>query len=153
VERLTDELEARATNLMRDIDALGGAAAAIEAGIPQRWIAESAYRTEQELASGARPKVGVNVYADAGSSAEAAPSTFEVDPLVGKRQAERTRSRVAARDPGPHASALSRLAGNARSGRNVMPALIDAARAGATVGEMADVFRDAFGEFTEPAPW
>ena len=138
---------------MAGIDALGGAAAAIEAGIPQRWIAESAYRTEQELASGARPKVGVNVYADEDGSGQEPPQAFAVDPLVGERQAERTRGRIAARDPGEHASALSRLADDARSGRNVMPGLIDAARAGATVGEMADVFTGEFGEFTEPAPW
>jgi len=185
VERLTDELEARAVAVMEDIDALGGAAAAIEAGIPQRWIAESAYRAEQELASGERPKVGVNVYTDADASASqaspaaspvaagdpspvapppthlpvplhfTAPSagTFEVDPLVGGRQAARTRARVAARDQRRHADALSRLADETRAGRNVMPALIDAARAEATVGEMADVFRELFGEFTEPAPW
>ena len=153
VERLTDELEARATALMAEIDALGGAAAAIEAGVPQRWIAESAYRAEQALASGGRPKVGVNVYADEAAGQQAEPQGFEVDPLVAGRQAGRTRARVAARDPGPHASALSRLADDTKSGRNVMPALIDAARADATVGEMADVFAGTFGEFTEPAPW
>jgi methylmalonyl-CoA mutase N-terminal domain/subunit len=76
-----------------------------------------------------------------------------VDQLVGERQAARTRARVAARDGRRHAAALSRLAGDAGAGRNVMPALIDAARAEATVGEMADVFRGLFGEFTEPAPW
>jgi methylmalonyl-CoA mutase, N-terminal domain len=155
VEWLTDEIESRATALLADIDLLGGAAAAIEAGIPQRWIAESAYRAEQALASGERPKVGVNVYADTGVGAGAAPpaSTFEVDPLVGERQAARTRARVADRDPGAHADALLRLADDTRTGRNVMPALIEAARAEATVGEMADVFTKAFGEFTEPAPW
>jgi methylmalonyl-CoA mutase, N-terminal domain len=155
VEWLTDEIESRATALLADIDLLGGAAAAIEAGIPQRWIAESAYRAEQALASGERPKVGVNVYADTGVGAGAAPpaSTFEVDPLVGERQAARTRARVADRDPGAHADALLRLADDTRAGRNVMPALIEAARAEATVGEMADVFTKAFGEFTEPAPW
>jgi methylmalonyl-CoA mutase, N-terminal domain len=155
VERLTDEIETRASALLADLDALGGAAAAIEAGIPQRWIAESAYRAEQALASGERPKVGVNVYADTGAGAEAAPlaSTFEVDPLAGERQAARTRARVAGRDPRAHAGALHRLADDTHAGRNVMPALIEAARAEATVGEMAGVFREAFGEFTEPAPW
>jgi methylmalonyl-CoA mutase, N-terminal domain len=155
VEWLTDEIETRATALLADMDALGGAAAAIEAGIPQRWIAESAYRAEQALASGARPKVGVNVYADTGVGAGAAPpaSTFEVDPLVGERQAARTRARVAGRDSRAHVGALVRLADDTRAGRNVMPALLEAARAEATVGEMADVFREAFGEFTEPPPW
>ena len=155
VERLTDEIESRASALLADIDALGGAAAAIEAGIPQRWIAESAYRAELALASGERPKVGVNVYADTDTGTGAAPlaSTFEVDPMAGERQAARTRARVAGRDPRAHIGALLRLADDTRAGRNVMPALIESARAGATVGEMADVFRDAFGEFTEPAPW
>jgi len=155
VERLTDEIETRANALMADVDALGGAAAAIEAGIPQRWIAESAYRAEQALASGERPKVGVNVYTDTAAGAQAAPlaNTFEVDPLVGERQAARTRARVAERDAGAHTGALRRLADDTRAGRNVMPALIEAARAEATVGEMAGVFREAFGEFTEPAPW
>jgi methylmalonyl-CoA mutase, N-terminal domain len=153
VERLTDELEARAAAVLAEIDALGGAAAAIEAGIPQRWIAESAYRAEQQLASGERPKVGVNVYADGPAGAPGPAEAFEVDPLVAERQAGRTRARVAARDRQRHAEAMRRLAGDTREGRNVMPALIDAARAGATVGEMADVFRAAFGEFTEPAPW
>jgi methylmalonyl-CoA mutase, N-terminal domain len=153
VERLTDELEARAMALVADIEDLGGAVAAIEAGIPQRWIAESAYRAERELASGERPKVGVNVYADGHAGAPGPAQPFEVDPLVAERQAERTRARVAARDQHRHAAAMRRLAGDTREGRNVMPALVDATRAGATVGEMADVFRDAFGEFTEPAPW
>ncbi len=153
VERLTDEIEARACSLMAEIHSIGGAAVAIEAGIPQRWIAESAYRAEQELASGERPKVGVNVYADPADSGAGAAATFEVDPLAGERQAARTRARMAERDPRPHKSGLLRLAEDTRAGRNVMPALIEAARAGATVGEMADVFRDAFGEFTEPAPW
>jgi methylmalonyl-CoA mutase N-terminal domain/subunit len=150
VERLTDELEARAMALIADIEDLGGAAAAIEAGIPQRWIAESAYRAEQELASGERAKVGVNVYADEDAPP---PSASEMDPLVAGRQAARTRERTAARDQRRHVGALARLADDTRAGRNVMPALIDAARAGAMVGEMADVFRDQFGEFTEPAPW
>jgi methylmalonyl-CoA mutase, N-terminal domain len=155
VEWLTDEMEARASALLADIDEFGGAAAAIEAGIPQRWIAESAYRAEQALASGERPKVGVNVYADNGAGAGAAPlaSTFEVDPLVGERQAARTRARVAGRDPRAHTGALQRLADDTRAGRNVIPALIEAAREEATFGEMADVFTKAFGEFTEPAPW
>jgi methylmalonyl-CoA mutase, N-terminal domain len=154
VEKLTDQIEARATALMADIDALGGAVAAIEAGVPQRWIAESACRAEQELAAGQRPKVGVNVYTDDEDGGPPSPSArCEADPLAGERQAERTRERVAARDQRRHISAMLRLADDTRAGRNVMPALIDAARADATVGEMADVFRDAFGEFTEPAPW
>jgi len=78
---------------------------------------------------------------------------LEMDPLAGDRQAARTRGAVAARDPRASIGALLRLADDTRAGRNVMPALIAAARAGTTVGEMTDMFRDAFGTFTGPAPW
>lgn len=131
VEPLADEIEARASALLAEIDALGGAVAAIEAGIPQRWIAN----------------------ADAGAQAAPPESTSETDSLAGERQAARTQAVVAARDPRPFLGALLRLADDTRAGRNVMPALIAAARAGTTVGEMTDVFRDAFGTFTGPAPW
>ncbi len=135
VEPLADEIEARASALLAEIDALGGAVAAIEAGIPQRWIA--------------------NEDAGAGAGAQAAPPepTFETDSLAGETQAARTQAVVAARDPRAFLGALLRLADDTRAGRNVMPALIAAARAGTTVGEMTDVFRDAFGTFTGPAPW
>jgi methylmalonyl-CoA mutase N-terminal domain/subunit len=75
------------------------------------------------------------------------------DPGVAERQIARTRRWKAARDGRACAGALRRLGQDAAGGRNVMPALIEAARAGATVGEMSDVFRQAFGEFQEPSPW
>jgi methylmalonyl-CoA mutase N-terminal domain/subunit len=78
---------------------------------------------------------------------------FELDPGIADRQIARTRQRVGARDAAACARTLSRLRQDADEGHNVMPALVEAARAGATVGEMADVFRQAFGEFQEPSPW
>ena len=131
VEPLADEIEAKASALLAEIDKLGGMVAAIEAGIPQRWIAG-----EDDGAGTAPPE-----------------RTSEADLLAGERQASRTREAVAARDPRAFLGALLRLADDTRAGRNVMPALIAAARAGTTVGEMTDVFRDAFGTFTGPAPW
>ncbi len=131
VEPLADEIEARASALLAEIDALGGAVAAIEAGIPQRWIANE----------------------DARAQAAPPEPTSETDSLAGERQAARTQAATAARDPRAFLGALLRLADDTRAGRNVMPALIAAARAGTTVGEMTDVFRDAFGTFTGPAPW
>jgi methylmalonyl-CoA mutase, N-terminal domain len=127
VEPLADEIEDGASALLAEIDALGGATTAIEAGFPQRWIGETG--------AGAPPQ-----------------DTMEEDPLAGERQAARTRAGVAARDARAFTGALLRLADDTRAGRNVMPALIAAARAGTTVGEMTDVFRDAFGTFTRPAP-
>jgi len=131
VEPLADEIEARASALLAEIDALGGVVAAIEAGIPQRWIAGE----------------------DAGGEIAPPEPTSETDSLAGERQAARTQAATAARDPRAFLGALLRLAYDTRAGRNVMPALIAAARAGTTVGEMTDVFRDAFGTFTGPAPW
>jgi methylmalonyl-CoA mutase N-terminal domain/subunit len=135
VEPLADEIEARASALLAEIDALGGAVAAIEAGIPQRWIANE------------------DAGADPGAQATPPEPTSETDSLTGERQAARTEAATAARDPRAFLGALLRLADDTRAGRNVMPALIAAARAGTTVGEMTDVFRDAFGTFTGPAPW
>jgi methylmalonyl-CoA mutase, N-terminal domain len=131
VEPLADEIEAKASALLAEIDALGGTVAAIEAGIPQRWIAG-----EDDGAGTAPPE-----------------RTSEADLLAGERQASRTREAVAARDPRAFLGVLLRRAYDTRAGCNVMPALIAAARAGTTVGEMTDVFREALGTFTGLAPW
>jgi len=152
VESLTDELEGRARALLDELDAAGGAAAAIEAGMPQRWIAESAYRLEREVSTGERPRVGVNVYATDGDEG-ALGEMFAADPGVAERHAARTAERVAARDANACRAATDAVMAAAREGGNVMPPLIDAARAGATLGELADVFRSVFGEFREPQLW
>jgi methylmalonyl-CoA mutase N-terminal domain/subunit len=154
VEHLTDQIEARALAVLGEIEAAGGAVRALELGLPQRWITEAAYRAEQDLASGARAKVGVNVHvSDDGQDGARGGEPVWHDPAIAERQMARTRRRVAARDGSASAAALRRLERDTRDGRNVMPPLIEAARAGATVGEMSDVFRQEFGEFSEPAPW
>jgi methylmalonyl-CoA mutase N-terminal domain/subunit len=153
VEHLTDELERRARGVLADVEAAGGAVAAIERGLPQRWIAESAYRIEREIADGVRPKVGVNVYADADDEASAAPELFELEPGSVERQIARTAERRAARESATAERSLAEVRRVTAGGENVMPALIEAARAGATVGEMSQVFRVEFGEFREPNPW
>jgi methylmalonyl-CoA mutase N-terminal domain/subunit len=151
VEHLTDEMEARAADVLARITASGGAVRAIEQGLPQRWITEAAYRAELEVATGQRAKVGVNTYADSGGDPPV--EAFELDPGIAERQIARTRRRTGARDGAACARTLSRLRQDADEGHNVMPALVECARAGATVGEMAGVFRQAFGEFQEPSPW
>jgi methylmalonyl-CoA mutase N-terminal domain/subunit len=152
VESITDEIERRAEAVLAEIDELGGAVAAIERGIPQRWIAESAYRIEQEVADGTRPRVGVNVHVDEGEEVEA-PELFALDAQVAERQVARTAARVAARDQAACRSAIDAVGAAAREGRNVMPPLVDAVRVGATLGELSDVLRETFGEFREPSPW
>ena len=120
--------------------------------MPQRWIAESAYRLERELANGDRPRVGVNVFATEGEDGELG-EMFEADAGVAERHAARTAERVAARDAVACRAATEAVAVATRDCGNVMPPLIDAVRAGATLGELADVFRSAFGEFREPELW
>jgi methylmalonyl-CoA mutase N-terminal domain/subunit len=151
VENLTDRIEAAARELMADIEREGGAARAIETGLSQRLIAESAYRYELDVMSGRRPKVGVNVYVDDSDSKE--PPLFSGDPTSAERQIARTARRVAERDASGVEFALATLRDDVVDGTNVMPALIAAARVGATLGEMSDVFRAEFGEFREPSLW
>ena len=152
VEALTDEIEARANDVLAEIEAIGGAVAAIDQGVSQRWIAESAYAIEREITDGTRPRVGVNVHAE---DAEVAgmQDPFELDPSIVDRQVARTAERVAARDASACAAATAAVAAAAREGTNVMPVLIDAVRVGATLGELSNVFRSVFGEFREPRPW
>jgi methylmalonyl-CoA mutase, N-terminal domain len=153
LERLTDELEQRAGVLLQEIEGLGGMPAAIEAGTPQRWIAESAYRTELETLSGERAKIGVNLFADSNEDTAEAIEVFAMDESVAERQIARTKERLRARSGRDVSEALSQLESDARNGKNVMPSLIEAAKVTATVGEMSDVFRELFGEFREPSPW
>jgi methylmalonyl-CoA mutase N-terminal domain/subunit len=152
VERLTDEIEARAGAVLAEIDEIGGAVKALELGLPQRWITDAAYRAEQDLAAGRRPKVGVNVYAGA-EGPEQEFALDQPDPEAAHKQIARMTQRKATRDSVASAEALRVLEQDAAQQRNVMPALLAAARAGATVGEMSAVFRTIFGEFREPSPW
>ncbi|MGZ4130114.1 MAG: methylmalonyl-CoA mutase family protein, partial [Actinomycetota bacterium] len=107
---------------------------------------------ERALADGTRPRVGVNVHADDDDTAEQ-PAPFEIDPGIVERQVARTAARVEARDAAASAAAIAGVEAAARDGANVMPVLIDAVRAGATLGELSDAFRRVFGEFREPPPW
>ena len=149
VESLTDELEARATELLGAIDALGGAVAAIETGAPQRWIAESAYRSEMAVADQTAVKVGLNAHVEEADATEL--RLFELDELSRDRQLARLDRHLAARDD--VSDALASLSRAAASGHNVMEPLIEAARRGATLGELSDVFRNSFGTHREPALW
>jgi methylmalonyl-CoA mutase N-terminal domain/subunit len=153
VEHLTDEMETRAADVLAKIEDSGGAVRAIEQGLPQRWITEAAYRAELDIATGRRAKVGVNTYVAADDGPAPGAEGFQLDPGIAERQIARTEQRVGGRDGGVCAHALSRLRQDANDGQNVMPALVNAARAGATVGEMCEVFRQEFGEFREPSPW
>jgi methylmalonyl-CoA mutase, N-terminal domain len=153
VEWLTAEVERRAGEVLTQIEDKGGAVAALASGMPQRWIAEEAYRRERALVAGEVLKVGVNIYeADDADVPAATRATFAVDPAVAEHQIDRIRTRRRTRGIGAR-DALVGLREAIAGGVNVMPALINAARQRATLGEMSDVFREAFGEFEEPSPW
>jgi methylmalonyl-CoA mutase, N-terminal domain len=150
VESLTDELEQRAWALVEQIDTGGGYVAMLSEGIPQRWIAESAYEYEREVASRERIRVGVNKYVDDDT---VAPPLFEVDQEAAERQRTALSDRLARRDDAAAKEALSLLRTVLEDGVNVMPALMHCARSGCTLGEIADEMRDVFGEYREPQSW
>ncbi len=147
VESLTNAVEAAATAYLDEIEALGGTLAAIEAGFQQREIADAAYRVQREIELGERIVVGVNRFRDPDS--EAPPPIQRIDPEAERRQVERVRRVRADRDPAAWGRALDRLEEAARGGENLLPAILDAVRAYATVGEISDRLRRTFGEHRE----
>ncbi len=146
VERLTADLEAAAESYLEEIDALGGTLAAIEGGYQQRQIQEAAYRQQREVERGDRIVVGVNRFVDEQVSS---PTLQRIDPAEEQRQVDRVRRVRAERDPLTWERAMDRLATLARGGGNVLPALVEAAAAYATLGEMSDALRAAWGEHRE----
>ena len=147
VERLTDDLEREALACIDTIDRMGGMVEAIEEGYPQREIAQAAYTYQQAVERGERVVVGVNEFVtqDAGT----APETLYIDEAAAAAQLQRLSQVRAGRDQRQWAAALSALRSAAESRDNTMPALLEAVRAYATVGEMCDVLRQAWGEYQE----
>jgi methylmalonyl-CoA mutase N-terminal domain/subunit len=153
VEWLTDRLEAEAHQYIRRIDEMGGVVTAIEKGYPQREIAASAYRFQRQLESGERVMVGVNKYADEADKG-AKVSLLQIDESVQKTQVENLRRVKSGRDAGRVATCLEavRAAAKASPGRsNLMPPIIEAAKAYASQQEICDVLREVFGTHTDPA--
>ncbi len=147
VERLTDELEAAAQVLLDEIEALGGTLRAIEAGFQQRQIQESAFRVQREVERGDRVVIGVNRYHDEAPAGP--PKLHRIDPGDERRQVESVRRVRAERDAGAWRAAIGRLDDAARAGENLLPPIIEAVDAYATVGEISDRLRAAWGEHRE----
>ena len=147
VEAATEALEREALRLLEGIEARGGALRAIEQGEIQRAIQESAYRFQKEVESGERVIVGLNRFLEEGE--ETGAVLLRIDPALEREQVERLRALRARRAAGPWKAALGVLADRARSGENLVPAIIDAVLAGATVGEVAGRLREVFGEHRE----
>jgi len=144
IEALTDELEARARELMERVEAAGGAVAAVEQGLIQKEIDEAAYRYSEQVESGERVIVGVNRYAEA--EAEQI-ELHRLDPEAEQRQLERTAWVRAVRDAGAAEAALARVREAAQGTENLLPPLREALRARCTIGEICNVLREEFGMY------
>ena len=144
VESLTDRLEADARDLIAQVDALGGSAKAIEAGFFQDEIAKSAWRMQQEQESGERVVVGVNKFGDG-----APPPIIEAPnfPALEARQRALLADVKARRSADAVARTLAVVDAAARGTASLMPPIIDAVRARATLGEISDVLRHAWGTY------
>jgi methylmalonyl-CoA mutase N-terminal domain/subunit len=161
VEEMTDRIEREAKALLARIDGLGGTLPAIESGFIQREIQDAAYQAQQRIDSGQSVVVGVNRYANGtdqtgsgrlrGDAASAGQviDTLQIDPEMEARQAERVRQVRAARRQAEWQAALDAVSAAARGTDNLVPPIILAVEADATVGEIADAMRAVFGEHRE----
>jgi methylmalonyl-CoA mutase N-terminal domain/subunit len=146
IEKLTDEMEARATAYIEKIDALGGMLRAIEAGYVQGEIQKSAYEYQRAVESGERIVVGVNEFV----AEEKKPiPTLRMDPSIERAQVERVRAVRARRDAAKAQAAVAEVERRAKSGENLLPAILAAVEAFCTVGEISDALRRVFGEYKE----
>ena len=147
LEQLTEQMEEQANAYFEQIKAFGGVVPAIEAGFFQKEIAEAAYRYQYEIDTHQRTVVGVNEYV---ADEPLEIPLLEMDPEGYDRQVARLARLRAERDNGRVQKTLAELANVARGDDNLMPPIIEAVRAYATLGEITDVFRQVFGEYHEP---
>jgi methylmalonyl-CoA mutase N-terminal domain/subunit len=147
IEALTDRMEEKAYGYFAKIDELGGMVEAIKMGYPQREIADAAFRYQQELETGTRKLVGVNAYTDGGGDET---PILRIDPRFESDQVQRVRAVRERRDGERATAVLERLERAARDPEeNLMPHLLEAARAEATEGEMVQALQRVFGTYTE----
>lgn len=148
VESMTDSIECDARLLLDQIESRGGMVPAIESGRIQRMILEQAYEEDKRVRSGERPVVGVNLFRSEAQAPDVA--LYRPDPNWLRTQLERLRRVRARRDNERVQQALEDLRRGAEESVNLMPCLLDAVRAYATIGEITSTLRSVFGEFKEP---
>ena len=146
VERLTRDMEEEARGIFADIDRLGGMVEAVEKGYPQRRIAESAYRFQQAVERKERIIVGVNEFEQ---DEDLSVETLYIDEATAEAQMARLHRIRGSRDKARVSQALDALRAAASGTTNTMPAILEAVRAYATIGEMCDVLRQVWGEYDE----
>ena len=143
IEGLTDEIEQGARGYLDKVDAMGGMIAAIERGFVQGEIQSAAYEFQKKVETGEQKLVGVNAYR---SEEPQSVPIFRIDETLEERRRDALTSLHGSRDGGRVRACLERLAPAARSTDNLMPAVLDAVEAYATVGEISDCLREIFGE-------
>ncbi len=146
VESLTSEIEQRAGQYVETIDALGGMLKAIERGYVQQEIQNAAYEYQRQMDQGEAVVVGVNRFA---MEEEKSIPIQRIDEDLERKQVERVRALRTRRDAGPWRISLEQVESAARSGANLMPQILAAVEAFATVGEISDRLRRVFGEYKE----
>jgi len=146
VESLTDRIQSEAEAYIATIDGMGGAVKAIERGYVQQEIQDAAYTYQMDIESGERVVVGMNKF----QIKEGPPKgLLRVDPIVGEQQSAKLKALRARRDNVRVDAALVALKKTAQSEENLMPPILEAVRAYATLGEICDVLRAVFGEYQQ----
>jgi methylmalonyl-CoA mutase N-terminal domain/subunit len=151
VEALTNEMERLIQAELAHVERMGGIVEAVKTGALQAEVARQAYLFEQKLNSGEIPKVGVNCYVgDGAADADHAVELYAFDQQVADAQAAKLAKIRKERDDRAVRAALRRLGDEARGATNLMPAIMDAVKAYATLGEINRAMKDVFGEHKEP---
>ncbi len=145
LESLTEEIEKQAREYIEKIDDMGGSVKAVERGFIQREIEDSAYKSQKEIESGDKTVVGLNKFQE---EEDQPVDLLKLDPELMKAQMNKLEKLKAERDADKVAQTLADLKQAAQGADNIMPPLIEAVRAEATLGEVCDVLREVFGEYT-----
>jgi methylmalonyl-CoA mutase, N-terminal domain len=146
IEHLTNEMESGALAYIEKIDALGGMLRAIESGFVQTEIQKAAYEYQRAIETKEQVVVGVNDFI---AEEERAIPTLRIDPQIEREQIQRLQSVRARRDTNKTKAAIAELGRRAATNENLLPAILGAVEAYATVGEISDTLRRAFGEYQE----
>ncbi len=146
IESLTDQIEEQVFNYIKQIDDLGGAVRAIEQGFMQKEIQQSAYEYQKEVESNQRVVIGVNKFV---TRQDEPTDLLKMDPTVAERQEEKLKKLREERNGQAVAETLKQLRSMAQTDENLMPVILDAVKAYATIGEICDVLREVFGEFQQ----
>jgi methylmalonyl-CoA mutase N-terminal domain/subunit len=147
VEHLTNDLERQAQGYLDQIEAMGGSVSAIESGWMQNQIAEASWKYQQEVDEKREIVVGVNDYTE---GAEQRPSIFSVDKRLVEHQIKRLKHHREERNQARVAATLEELKTACRGAANLMPPILEAVRAYATLGEICGAMREVFGEYQAP---